>query len=925
MNLTPTRLGLYLAPTTPVWTGTAQSYTAATFTLTVTTTGGAFSAISPGLALRTASGRYARIKTASSNTLVLAETPLAFTLGDALSVGPARLPFPRYQRIGGGVVYKDYDVAYPGAYAALPPAACCTPAVLVAALNTPSAVSAAASAALAPGASIASYAWNAGAGGSISGSGASVTVTYTTAGFRYLTLTVTDTQGTAQARYIPVWAGSAAFTAITAARLAWRAGGWQGDFSAATTPDYAQRSPVALVDLDTAEVLFYGWLQQETARYDFERATLTFQASDAWAYSQFLYAYPFQLERVAVGAAAAWHQIAELDVRRALWVLLRWHANLPELANFTFSEAERAIAGQVFPAGTLRQQAESALSAAFWEGRAQPAGSVVIGAQPLYRSSWSGYTPQTLAAAELLGAVECERSSAELSEARLSGVYWSGSAWTPLITRAPSHPEDQGQPGEVGNLAPVDAAELRLWAGRHLAQARAPRYRFQPRVALAPASAPIVTLPGDLTLAVDELTLTQQSGGYWQAEAAGRPYGDTPAAADEPPPPAVIIPPPALPPLLPPWWAPLPLPEPLGWPTTLYVFTREGGVYYTDSFTPPESVTQPVWAAVNTGLEDLRLLRGGVDAADPALYQYALGYDASGDQCVYRRVSGGSWTKSLTRAMVLALTGGDKEPAEFCANATQAGQLAALAHTHLLRSTDYGATWSATALTYTNAYGYLNLYAAGNALLYALGGSGYYQIRSQDGGGSWARASSKAGAPTLPAFSPVLPTATYAAQTPGDNDLAAINWSGSGNTVLWDSLNLLAYLAGFWLSPIAANWQRVLRCLGSTNPVELLETLDSWGSEPQCVASLNTAYRDRLTGGMFYVVNAADAARAEWDIIAAGAPNVTYPHHLYALDQTNTPDTLTGRAGVAPGAAPYTDSIPYTAAGVCEQGLQIIA
>jgi len=42
-------------------------------------------------------------------------------------------------------------------------------------------------------------------------------------------------------------------------------------------------------------------------------------------------------------------------------------------------------------------------------------------------------------------------------------------------------------------------------------------------------------------------------------------------------------------------------------------------------------------------------------------------------------------------------------------------------------------------------------------------------------------------------------------------------------------------------------------------------------------------------------------------------------HHLYGLLGT----TLYGLAGASPGVAPYTDSIPYTAGGVCVRGVVI--
>ena len=103
-----------------------------------------------------------------AGTITLAENPIDFQASDVLAVYNVRLPFPRYQRVtSGGDVYKDWDIAFPGEYASMPPMAHCDPGVIVAAVGESVALDASASAGLAVGATISTYTWTPGTGGVI--------------------------------------------------------------------------------------------------------------------------------------------------------------------------------------------------------------------------------------------------------------------------------------------------------------------------------------------------------------------------------------------------------------------------------------------------------------------------------------------------------------------------------------------------------------------------------------------------------------------------------------------------------------------------------------------------------------------------------------------------------------------------------------
>ena len=79
MNLIHGRLGLLLAPTAPLWTGTVNAWDADTFALTVNTSTGSLNTNMTGLAVAW-NGRYLRIKTVNAGTsvLTLAETEASF-------------------------------------------------------------------------------------------------------------------------------------------------------------------------------------------------------------------------------------------------------------------------------------------------------------------------------------------------------------------------------------------------------------------------------------------------------------------------------------------------------------------------------------------------------------------------------------------------------------------------------------------------------------------------------------------------------------------------------------------------------------------------------------------------------------------------------------------------------------------------------
>jgi hypothetical protein len=580
MNLDHARLALLRSPSTALWTGTVSAYTPATYALTVITATGAFPTDIANLLLVREGLELTRVRARDASTLTLAETPVEFTAGDSVALYNARLPWPRYQRIAEGVVYKDFDVAFPATWqAALPP----TP-VLRARVGTNDwqeaiycqtgdTLSLDASASLAnldDGAPL-EFTWDAGAGGTLTGSGATVTAEYSTDGFRYLTVTVTDAHGSAVTRYLPVWVGNTLTVEhVTRCTGRWDTrNGWTVDLEIAATATILQYGPAAVVDIETQEVIFFGFIIPNAQTVTFERTTTTLTLQSALTFSRYLHAYPFLVTEVTgVTVPDNWAELYAPTLARALWFLLYWHSTLPEVVNIDLGSAPaRSIAGQEFTLGSLPQQMDAILKSAFWQARGNRAGGFTVAPNPLYldAATWAALPACNLSAGTALRD-RITRTYAEpvVNQVRLGGVFQdAGGTFEPALAQAPTAPGPWGSPAEVNNLAPVSATELATWAGRYIAIANtADEYSIQPGLPVDPAAYRVADLPDSVRIAIERVELDVDPAGlYWRAGLSGRSYGRSVAAVALPIPPAVQPPTPVPPPALPPVWPAIP-PEP---------------------------------------------------------------------------------------------------------------------------------------------------------------------------------------------------------------------------------------------------------------------------------------------------------------------------------------------------------------------------
>jgi len=460
MNLSPARIGLLLPPFSTLWAGQVVSYSSTTFVLRVSTLAGDLADVNAGLCIFNANGEMARIRsvTAGTGDLTLAENAATWTVGGGVKIYRARFPLPRYQRIdSSGVLYKDYDIEFADLdatpanrkYRMFPPSVVISPAVAWGTVDTALLFDASASRMVAYTAypnDTMDFAWSLeGLSGTLTPSGTHneyASFTPSASGFGYLVATATDYFGTVAYRYIPIWVDGTP-NEVTAAVLRYRQSeGWtlETEIRATTAPTYTSFSPVLLVDLETREVLFHGFLWPASLTYDFEQQTLGFTAATALSFMRYIYAYPFIVTRVT-GEPAGWQEGYYLTLERALYYLLHWHSTVPELANFTLGtipSAGRAINGQEFTSGTLLDQLKALGQAAFWDFWSDTSGSISGDVSVLYRTDFSSLTPLTLTTEQYAGEIEIEQPTPEISEARFGGVYRaSGGAFTPVIVRAP--------------------------------------------------------------------------------------------------------------------------------------------------------------------------------------------------------------------------------------------------------------------------------------------------------------------------------------------------------------------------------------------------------------------------------------------------------------------------------------------------------
>lgn len=949
MNLDQSRLLFIAIPSSPVWTGTVVSWNAVDFSLTVTPVSGAYPDDIGNLLIAHAGTEVARIKSRDGNVLYLAETPVQFEEAADVAIYQMRLPWPRYQYIDAGVVYKDHDIAFPTPWQhSMPPTA-----VLRARLSGNDWAEAIfcyvgetiyldasdSYANLDDGAPL-DYAWTPGTGGAVTGSGATVTCAYSTVGFRYLKLQLTDAHDTAVARYLPVWVGAAqTIDAVTSCRARWNVkNGWTVDLELQNAVELFQYSPALLVDAETHEALFFGFVVPDSHARTFETTTQTLTLQSALAFSRFLHAYPFLVTDVrAAVTPSEWAEVYALTLARALWYLLYWHSTLPEVVNTDLGDAPvRDISGQEFTLGSLPQQVDAVLRSAFWQARGERSGGLRVNADPLFLSqaTWDALSALDLSDPLLLrNSISTERAQPAVNQVRVGGVFrdYVTATFKPALAQAPSVPGSWGSPSEVNGLAPVSAEELQAWAGRYIAvENTADTYTVEPGLVVDPAVTHVVDLP-EVRIAVERTEMQfNPEAMRWHTQIGGRGYGRASGAVAVPLPPPIEYPPPDLPPFLPPIWDPIPV-DPILWPPQVYVTTQYGGVYYTDNFSGRDSEQQPTWVEINEGLpvydDKIVPLWFALAPFEPNTHQYIhirQGPETGGfplHDGIYRRSNGAPWELVLSLADALTYAGfvptAYKKNMYCCVNSERAGEITCAVrnqtlYVRLIRSSDYGASWSRLGTETFGSYIYTGFYPMFSIgpLIYICWSTGSASKiwRSENDGYSIYGSSSATEADGILGVSKTLPQQIYTRNHP---DLVIPVWpSGDPFIFLQEGLAPVTGFGGMWISDLNPSLQRILRRTGTDDFMELYQTEDGWDSM-SLVGQLPYGSAGQYFRQVLCLNEGFD--QEDWMILGLRAPSSAHPHTIWVNDQNTHPNSPIGKSGIDPLGG--VDSIPYLAGG----------
>ncbi len=708
MNLNQSRIGILSPGATPLWAGTANGAQSATFVLAVTTVSGTLAAGMAGLVMVRAGADMVRIKSISGANITLAENAIPFVAGNALAIYELRLPFPRYQRLVSTTVYKDYDVAFPATWQHIaPPAAIVSPEAAWATVGVITPFDASASRAMVYGATADITAtWDATGWATTAPSGTSggvvncyCDVTPTLAGFHYLKVTLTDEFGGATNHYIPVWVDPVANEIISMSMNWGLNNGWKADGSVDESLTILRYSPVAVADLETHDILLFGFWRPNSTSGDFGVITSDFEILSPLAAAEWLHGYPFIVTDIAAPGSDVpndWAEVGQLTVARAVWFLLVWHSMIPELININLGEPSiRRIAGQAFTAGTLRNLLDQVVGSAFYCLRIARTGGIEMQVDPLHAdaSAWAGLTTLTLTTLQRSAAYTLQNANPRYADVRLSGVYLAvGGDYAPAIARCPVHPEPWGNgTGEVTGLAPLDATELLAWAGRHLSiENLSVELDMDVYTDVDPAQYArlISDVPSATTIAIDSVRM-QYKFPEWNETVSGRTYETAQSAISMPVPAPISVPGPATPPITPPVEPLPPAPEPCQWPLRLYVATRTHGIYYTENFSGPDG-SQPTWAQL-AGTDAYTIKNTTISPLTESIFAVCV-VSALNE---VMRWTGSAWENILTDAEATTLIGEGAavigwvyvDPANGYVYVVATGQYTS----HLLRSTTDGA------------------------------------------------------------------------------------------------------------------------------------------------------------------------------------------------------------------------------------------
>ena len=363
----------------------------------------------------------------------------------------------------------------------------------------------------------------------------------------------------------------------------------------------------------------------------------------------------------------------------------------------------------------------------------------------------------------------------------------------------------------------------------------------------------------------------------------------------------------------------------LTFPTTLYVATASGGIFYTSTFTDPTDAAQPVWTAVNGGLGVLTIKNLDIDPFDKVGRQVCL--TAVEENC-YIRYGLGNWQSLITQAQVRTATQATAKVWWVSFDRGVPGRVWVYAlvlstgvsdMSYFGYSDNDGATWTWQSNADSPTIREGGNFIANGSLIYrgvndGPGGRSVIE-RSSNTGASWLR-SAQLGISVWNCNVWLSPFGLVysAGNGVGGPDLVRFD-AGLLVTVLQDALNLggdwqVNDPQTMWHSVNSSGYQRIL----DTNTESLYTTLDGWATV------VDAAPAPLVAGWNFSSLVAPLASNEDWMILGPRLLAVGQQHIIYTLDGDG--GVPVGKAGSDPVGG--VNSIPLAAAGLAMHGIGVV-
>lgn len=615
------------------------------------------------------------------------------------------------------------------------------------------------------GATLSTYAWvfpsgTPGTSATAGTAGVPVSVTWNTAGQYYVSLTVTDSNGKTHTGYRPVFiydSTTVPYTRIGIDSLEGDAesGVWSTHLTVYGDADLAEFPSNALCVISAKDwygaeqisignetwrenIVMVGYIRRGTAKIDRLNGSVEFDVDSVTGVADNLWQIAGALATTA-GTPAGWHTLQNMTYNLAAHHILTQHSTMTQVADCYPNLPAYTVANLDLTDASLMANLSQIASAVRGRVGCNAQGSLYLEINPQLQSLASRSASYILTTQNADVRDEIDLGD-ELQEKQVSQVDFSGEDATaaPVFSLAPSTPWASGHSDKTDGIRVANQTEANEFAGLYEAYRNNAfgdvviNWRGNYRV--------FDTFPAE-PVAVTFTAAQNTRGIVWTAQRCWikrvsyeyRPgillasavvekdsYGALGVTGNYPPvEPTTPTPPvpPVEPPIVPPPEPPVTVPQGKG--NLLYVSTLKGMAKCTGAYGTNGTDGTAVWTAINGTLagDALKIRAFNLDPWSVSGDHFTAGW-AMTDDGLYR-VTGlpnsPVWTQQLSKTAAAALVGFAEADTKLCWAFTPSVRLAGFimcaiarvtlygsyAHTWILYSLDYGATWNCNTSKYT--------------------------------------------------------------------------------------------------------------------------------------------------------------------------------------------------------------------------------